>query len=137
MARDEHGEGGSAGKRMPPAEWIAALLGGTVALGTIGFIAYHGLTDADTPPRIEVEARDVREAGDLYLVRFRAINRGGETGAQVMIEGRLAEGGQDIETAETVLDYVPAHSTREGGLFFRNDPRRHSLDLSAGGYAEP
>ena len=53
---------------------------GAIALGFIGFITYRGLNDADTPPRIEVEARDVREAAGLYLVRFRAINRGGETG---------------------------------------------------------
>ena len=137
MARDENGGKASRRQRMPVTEWIAALTGGAIALGFIGFITYRGLNGADTPPRIEVEARDVREAAGLYLVRFRAINRGGETGAQVIVAGRLAQGGAEIETAETVLDYVPAHSTREGGLFFRNDPRHHALELSAGGYATP
>src|SRR5829696_5902592 len=137
MARDGWDGDGGGRQRMPATEWIAALLGGAIALGFIGFIAYHGLTDADTPPQIEVEARDVREAAGGYLVRLRAINRGGDTGAQVTVEGRLAQGGEEIETAETVLDYVPAHSVREGGLFFRNDPRRHSLELGAGGYAVP
>src|SRR5688500_16880433 len=116
MARNDHGSEGGRRQRMPATEWMAALSGAAIALGTIGFIAYHGLTDADTPPQIEVEALDVREGTGGYLVRFRALNRGGATGAQVMVKGRLARGGEEIETAETVLDYVPAHSTREGGL---------------------
>jgi uncharacterized protein (TIGR02588 family) len=137
MGRDNQGKDEDGRQRMPVTEWIAALLGGTIALGFIGFIAYHGLTDAGTPPQIEVEARDTLDVAGGFLVRFRALNRGGETGAQVIIDGRLSRGGEEVETAETVLDYVPAHSAREGGLFFRNDPRRHALDLGAGGYAVP
>ena len=39
--------------------------------------------------------------------------------------------------SEAVLDYVPAGSDREGGLWFSRDPRAGQLTLRAKGYADP
>ena len=53
------------------------------------------------------------------------------------IEGELVAPGAQAETAEAVFDYVPAHSTRKGGLYFKDDPRTGQLTLTAKGYIDP
>ena len=42
-----------------------------------------------------------------------------------------------IETSDITFDYVPGHAERKGGLFFRQDPRMHKLELRALGYQTP
>jgi len=42
---------------------------------------------------------------------------GGTTAAQVIVEGRLTGENERVEMAETVLDYVPSHPSRQGGFF--------------------
>ena len=72
-----------------------------------------------------------------YLVKFRAVNNGGSTVEGLTIEGTLRNGSETVETSDTVLEWVPAHSEREGGLFFTSDPRQHQLQLRAKGYENP
>jgi len=48
----------------------------------------------------------------------------------------LLQSRSDVEICETVLDYVPLHSSCKGGLFFSQDPRKSPLQLRAKGYAE-
>ena len=42
-----------------------------------------------------------------------------------------------MEMGETIIDYVLSHSSRQGGLFFSQDPRKYPLQLRAKGYAAP
>jgi uncharacterized protein (TIGR02588 family) len=70
-------------------------------------------------------------------VQFRALNEGGATAAQLMIEGELSGPDGPIETSEATLDYLPPRSGRQGGLFFARDPRGLDLQLRARGYAKP
>ena len=74
---------------------------------------------------------------DGYLVQFRAFNQGGAAAAELMIEGEATGPDGSTEASEAVLDYVPARSSREGGLWFSGDPRAGQLTLRATGYAEP
>ena len=83
-------------------------------------------------------AERVLELEDGYLVQFRAFNQGGSAAAELTIEGGARQvRTASTETSEAVLDYVPARSGREGGLWFSGDPRAGRLTLRATGYAEP
>ena len=75
---------------------------------------------------------------DRYLVQFRAFNQGGSAAARADDRrGAHQVRTAATETSEAVLDYVPARSSREGGLWFSGDPRAGQLTLRATGYAEP
>ena len=106
-------------------------------VGTIGFLVWHGVGRDEAPPDVRVVVESVLELQNGYLVRFRAVNQGGSTAAQLLVEGELAGPGGPIETSEATLDYLPPRSDREGGLFFTRDPRRLDLRLRAKGYAKP
>jgi uncharacterized protein (TIGR02588 family) len=124
--------------REPLLEWIAAGLGLALTLGLIGVIGREAVTgDGKEPPAIEVQALSTRQLPSGFLVELVATNRSGGTGAAVTVEGELKSGEISVETSSLVLDYVPGHAERRGGLFFKEDPRKHQLELRALGYQEP
>ncbi|HEX2210823.1 MAG TPA: TIGR02588 family protein [Longimicrobium sp.] len=128
------GEGGGVKSRW---EWVAAAVSTALVLAVVGYLLYDAVGRPRTPPAVVVAADGVLHSGGVWLVEFRATNRGYETAAAVRIEGELMRGDSAVETSEAVLDYVPGRSVRYGGLFFRNDPRAYRLELRALGYQEP
>jgi uncharacterized protein (TIGR02588 family) len=122
---------------LPMLEWIVGGIGALLVGGTIAFLVYHALARDWTPPDVRVIEQRVLDLQDGYLVQFRAYNQGGSAAAQLTIEGELVGPDGRTETSEAVLDYVPARSSREGGLWFSGDPRVGQLTLRATGYAEP
>lgn len=127
---------GSAGEA-PLAEWLVALLGLGLALGSIGFLLFQALIITPGPPDISLEASEPIATQYGYLLPVTVRNDGGETVAGLSIEARLEQGGEALETSQTSLDYVPAHSTQQAGFFFAEDPRDFELVLHIGGYQEP
>lgn len=122
----------------PVLEWISAAVGLVLTLAMLGFIGWQAWTSTGRePPAIELRIQQILPAGDGWVVEFAAVNRSPATAAAVRIEGALTEGARLVATGEATLDYVPGHSERRGGLFFREDPRAHALDLRALGYARP
>ena len=119
-------------------EWIVGGLGALLVGGAIAFLVYHALT-RDLNPARRPRGRAARTRPGEPLPR--AVSR--------VQPGRLGRGGADdrrgssigpdgsTETSEAVLDYVPARSGREGGLWFSGDPRAGQLTLRATGYADP
>lgn len=69
-----------------------------------------------------------RAGGTLAARRFRAV---------LKVRGMLRQGDAVLGEADTEFDFLPGHSTREAGLFFRHDPRAHALDLVAVSYQQP
>jgi uncharacterized protein (TIGR02588 family) len=132
--RRNGGEGGGAKSRW---EWVAAAVSTLLVLGVVGYLLYDAVARPHTPPALTVQADTVLKAGGMWLVEFRAENRGHATAAAVKVEGALMEGEETVEASEAVLDYVPGESVRRGGLFFRADPRAYRLELRAHGYQEP
>ena len=98
---------------------------------------YEAAAGDSSPPDITVHVDATLQIRNGYLVRFRAVNEGGSTAEGVTVEGVLRNGTDSMETSNTVLEYVPAHSQREGGLFFTSDPRQYQLQLRAKGYENP
>ena len=119
-------------------ELMLAALGAALVLGMLGQLAHEALRTHRTPPELRLQVQEVRATGEGFLVRFRALNTGGSTAADLLVRGELAGApGQPAEASDAVLDYVPAHSERSGGLFFRGDPRARPLTLRALGYQDP
>lgn len=135
------GENGGAvktsGGKAPLAEWLMAMLGVGLVVGVIGFLLYQGLGVKPGLPDIILEAGAPIETQDGYLVTVRVRNEGGETAADLTIEGTLEQDGETVETSQATLDYVPAYSTRQAGFFFAKDPRAFELVLRVGGYQAP
>jgi uncharacterized protein (TIGR02588 family) len=121
----------------PPWEWDVAFLALVLVLAAFGFIAYQAAAGDDSPPAVSVQVDTILPLDSGYLVQLRAVNQGGSTAAQVAVEGVLAGENGRMEMGETIIDYVPSHSYRKGGLFFSQDPRKYPLQLRAKGYTEP
>jgi uncharacterized protein (TIGR02588 family) len=124
------------GSHIPWLEWLASGLGLLLALCVFGFIGWQALHDASSPPAITVSATEITEVTGGYRVMFEARNVGGAAAAQVRIEGTVS-GGSGPETSSVILDYIPGHSARKGGLFFTHDPPSGNLSLRAAGFAKP
>jgi uncharacterized protein (TIGR02588 family) len=127
----------SPGQATPLLEWIVGGLGAALVGGAIAFLVYHALARDRTPPDVRVVAERVLDLQHGYLVQFRAFNQGNSAAAEVGIEGELAAPDGNTEVSEVVLDYLPPHSDREGGLVFSRDPRGGQLSLRAKGHARP
>ncbi len=120
-----------------PLEWAAALLGLAVVLAALGVLAYQAATNGDGPPVIATEVTAVERSGGSYRVEVRVVNRGGHTAAQLKIEGSIEGAGGEPETSDTVIDYLPARSTRPVSLLFSRDPRRAHLAVRAVSFTDP
>lgn len=127
-----------ADSRTPMLEWIAAITGALLIAGLFGVIAYEGWRGgSDEAPAIELSVLRVAPAVDGYRVEIEASNRSGGTAQSLEVEGALSLPGMPAETSSVTLDYVPGHSRRSGGLYFRNDPRQGRLILRPLGYQVP
>ena len=117
--------------------WCIAILGLALVTGSITFMLYEAAAGDSSPPDITLHVDATLQIRNGYLVKFRAVNEGGSTAEGVTVEGVLRNGTDVMETNTTVLEYVPAHSEREGGLFFTSDPRQYQMQLRAKGYENP
>ncbi|HEX6927803.1 MAG TPA: TIGR02588 family protein [Gammaproteobacteria bacterium] len=127
-----------AAERRPPL-WERIVAGVSVLLvaGLLGHLFHEVATVDPSPPDIVVKIVEIRDNGDDWVVVFDAWNYGGETAAGVSITGELSRWGLVTESAEVTLDFIPAESSRRGGLYFRQDPGGKDLALRATGYVLP
>ena len=86
--------------RIPAAEWLAAAVGCALLLLSVGTLLREALWGDSSPPDIRVTLESVERQSESYLVRFRAVNRGGTTAAKVIVEGRLRDASGATETSE-------------------------------------
>lgn len=122
----------------PPLEWIAAGIGAVLLLFLLAVIGREALNgEAAELPQIEVAVTGISPAASGFVVAFEARNRTDGTAAAVEIEGVLKAGGAEIETSSAAIDYVPGKGKAAGGLFFREDPRKGTLDVRALGFQTP
>lgn len=118
-------------------EWLLGAAGLVLLLSSIGYLAYQAISGASRPPAPVLSVIAVDPQQGKFLVRVQVTNQGSTTAAALKITGSLTRDGAVVEQAEAVLDYLPAGSAREGGLFFSRDPRQYELELSAAGYQKP
>jgi uncharacterized protein (TIGR02588 family) len=116
-------------------EWAVAGIGLVLVLSAIAFIAYQGFA-VDGPSDVRVHAGAIQRSGDGYLVAFVAENEGGSTVADLEIEGMVSQG-DEVETSEAIIDYLPPRAHRSGGLYFTRDPSRGVMKLRVSGFTNP
>ena len=134
---DENRDPAREADETPLLEWVVAIVGMLLVAGTIAFLVADAVAGDSSPPDITVHEESIQPVTGGYLVRIRAVNRGGSTASGVAVEGALKSGGEEIEASEMTIGYVPSHSERKGGLFFTKDPHGFALELRAKGYEEP
>lgn len=117
--------------------WAIALLGFALVAGSISFMIYEAAAGDSSPPDVRVDVDSIQPTRVGFLVKFRALNQGGSTAEGLTVEGVLRNGSEIAEISNTVIQYLPAHSQREGGLFFTSDPRQYQMQLRAKGYEDP
>jgi uncharacterized protein (TIGR02588 family) len=140
MNQESVTDGNETAKPVPPVpwlEWAACGIGLLLVLGVFGVIGWQAVQGSAAPPAITVEVESVAAVAGGHRVLFRARNTADEAAAQVEIAGSVATAGSAPETSRVVLDYLPGHSARQGGLFFTQDPRSGSLTVRATGFATP
>jgi uncharacterized protein (TIGR02588 family) len=123
--------------RIPPLEWAVAALGLMLVAGTAVLLAFQGYASGSSPPDITLRVESIVELRNGYVAKVKAVNVGGSTAADVLVEGELANASGVVEKSEMSFQYLPPHSARTGGLFFRSDPRKYELKLTAKGYESP
>jgi uncharacterized protein (TIGR02588 family) len=119
-------------------EWVAAGIGGALVVAVLGFMAYEAATLSSHPtPRLTVRIDTVVAYPSGYVVEFRAMNAGDATAASVIVQGELRSDTTVVERSEAMIDFIPAGSSRSGGLVFKNDPRRFQAEVRAAGFDMP
>lgn len=122
----------------PALEWLAAVIGFVLVVSTIGYLIYSAVTQGDSPPNLMITNYTISKSGNSYLVQFTLSNTGENNAAEITVEGKITEGEKDLETSAVTIDYAPAHSTREGGLLFKNEPiKDKNFEIRAVGYKKP
>lgn len=121
----------------PRLEWLLGILGLALLVAGIGYLTYQGLTNASKPGAVVVTVLDVHPVGDAHVVKFIVRNEGHENLSHLHLTARLSEDDREIESAEAFIDYLPARSEQRGGVYLKNDPRRHTLHIDPAGYMEP
>ena len=123
----------------PPSmwEWLAAALGLLLLVASLGYLAFDAMAGNGRPPSPAVRVTGIEEQDGHYLVRLQVLNRSRATAADLRVEGELRRGAEVVERSETEFAFLPGESRREGGLFFRHDPRTLELVVSARSYQQP
>lgn len=121
----------------PILEWVVAGVGLVLVVSAIGFLLYQAAAGKLSSPDVTVQVESIVTLRSGYLVKIKIINHGDATAEGLVVEGELKKGEEQIEVSHTEIDYAPAHSEKQGGLFFSQDPRQFELRVRALGYEEP
>lgn len=124
--------------KTPLLEWFAAVTGLLLILSVVAVIGREAIREqaADTPA-IAIQVGTIGQVADSYVVPFEALNQANGTAVAVEIEGTLMSGSSLVERSGATIDYVPGHGRTSGGLFFRENPRKHRLIIRATGFQNP
>lgn len=118
-------------------EWVVGVVGLILVLGAIGFLVYQAVSSSGRPPDIVIEVSRIERVSTGYLVELVVRNRGDQTASGVDVEGTLERDGSVVESSRIRFPYVPASSTRKGGLYFTRDPSSFTFTARPVGYQNP
>ena len=103
-------------------EWSVFGISLVIILALVGYLAYDAVTMGNAPPIVDVKLGEPQPRDGSYVMSVTLRNLGDETAENVTVEVTLAEGGQDTESAEITIDFLPRQSTRVGWVTFTTDP---------------
>lgn len=119
--------------KAPDPPWLAWAMGGlgiVLVMGCLGVILWRAMSEVEDPD-VQLRLIETRPSQGQWLAEIEARNLGGETAAEVEIEGRLGD-----ETASALVDYLPASGRRTVVLGFSADPHGR-LEMRTRGWIEP
>lgn len=119
----------------PTLEWIVGGIGALLFM-TIIAVLLNNAFSGDTPPKLRTEVERIDPTGETFTVAFTAFNDGDTTAANVQFTATLQIGARE-ETRQVTFDYLPPHSSFNGGFVFADDPRQGTLRIEAEGYLDP
>lgn len=124
--------GASKNEEIPTAEWVVAGIGILLVCLALGFLTYKALFLDDGAPQLTFQVKKivVQDGGSLVLASVS--NTGGSTITDLQI---LASA--NGESHELEIDFLPARSSRNFGMFFRSSPESTGIEFAPGGYQEP
>lgn len=105
-------------------------LGFVLVVGCLAIILWRA-TSTVQGPDVQLRLIETRASQGQWLAKIEAENMGGDTAAQVEVEGRLGN-----ESASALIDYLPASGRRTVIVGFSSDPRGR-LELRTRGWIEP
>lgn len=103
-------------------EWLVFSVGLALILPLAAYLAYDALTIGNKPPIIEVRLAAAEQHGDVFVIPVTLRNDGDQTAEEVVVEVALLDGGEELETAELTVAFLPRQSTRNGWVTFTTDP---------------
>ena len=118
-------------------EWVFGGIGVVLLLSCIAFLAYEGFNNGEEPGPITSSVIDIVAAGDHHIVTFEIANGGSQTLSNLHVSARLLDGEREVESARTMIDYLPGRSSHEGGFYFEHDPRALRIEIRPEGYQKP
>jgi len=118
-------------------EWLAAAIGLALLLASMGYLLWDHRRGDSAPPAPQVQVTGVEQQAGRFLVRLRVTNASHGAAAALRVEGQLKRGAELVERGEMEFDFLPGGSSREGGLFFANDPRVLQLEVRPSSYQKP
>jgi uncharacterized protein (TIGR02588 family) len=116
------------------AERVALAISLALVAGVVGAVLVLWARGEKEPPRLRVEVGSAVAEGDGFRLPFEVVNDGGQTAAEVAVEGSIGEGAS-AERAITVFPFVPGRSRERGVLAFRGSPRVAQVRVTS--YQEP
>jgi uncharacterized protein (TIGR02588 family) len=136
-AKDNRSSSRKDAARTPFIEWLIGGIGVALFVACVAFLVYEGLVNGEEPGPITASVIDVIEVGDGHVLTFKINNGGTQTLSNLQVSARLLEGEREIESATTMIDYLPGRSSQEGGFYFEHDPRTLTVEIRPEGYQKP
>jgi uncharacterized protein (TIGR02588 family) len=124
---------------IPTIEWAVGALGLMLVFSTVILLIYEALAEESSPPEIHLSAHTISAQSRGHVAVLNVYNQGGESASRVAISGELFDVSKQevVDSASTEVEFLPARSQREAGLFFQLDPKNYELRLRALGYEKP
>jgi uncharacterized protein (TIGR02588 family) len=116
------------------AEWVSLIISIVLLAGVVAMVFALWLSPSKKPARFRIDRGSVRNESGHYYLPITVINEGDATGAQVTVEGRIRESGNEQPSA-TTFDFIPAHSSVNGVLIFDTEPSAAELRVIS--YQQP
>jgi len=118
-------------------EWLVFSCSLILVAGVLGFLAFTAATLGNAPPDLKIHLSKAQPEGKYFRVPVKIKNDGDQTAEGVQIEVTFNEGKPDEETATFEAGFLPRHSSREGAVIFKADPRNGKLEARVLGYEKP
>ena len=119
-------------------EWAVFWLGLLLVLAIFAYLGYQAYHQKPSTPELVVEFWPEPTAAQPYRYHVVVRNSGGETAETVLVELKLQQGGEEVETAELEFMFVPQESKREGWVNFSEKPATKSaVSARVASYQKP